>query len=225
MDITARLLQAVLIIPAILVAFTVHSFAQAAVADRLGDKNPRAQGRLTLNPLAHVDLIGFLMILFVQFGWGKPVETNPKAYKNYYKDDLKVKVSGIVANLLTAIIFAIVFGILYRIYLQLFATSYIIASMGDILLKIILQVVSINCMFGIINIIPIPGLDGFHIMKDLFPKFFYSVADSFYRYQLIILIVFIFPIFGGNSLASYLVGIPSHALTSFLIGLVSPITV
>ena len=221
MDIRSSLLQSVLIIPAILVAFTIHSYAQAAVADRLGDKNPRAQGRLTLNPLAHVDLIGFLMILFIHFGWGKPVETNPRAYKNYYKDDLKVGVSGIIANLLTAVVFGIVFGIFNKIYLQFFQVNYIIASMGYILLIIINYVVSVNCMFGIINIIPIPGLDGFHIMRDLFPKFFYSVADSFYRYQLIILIAFIFPIFGGNSLATFLVGIPSQALSNFLTSLVS----
>lgn len=221
MDIRSSLLQAVLIIPAILVAFTVHSFAQAAVADRLGDKNPRAQGRLTLNPLAHVDLIGFLMILLVHFGWGKPVETNPRAYKNYYKDDLKVGVSGIIANLLTAVIFTIVYGVFNKMFLQYFQSNIIIAEMGLILRTVFVYIVSVNCMFGIINIIPIPGLDGFHIMRDLFPKFFYSVADSFYRYQLIILIVFIFPIFGGNSLATYLVGIPSQALTYFLLSLVS----
>ena len=220
MDIRSRLLQAVLIIPAILIAFTVHSFAQAAVADRLGDKNPRAQGRLTLNPLAHIDLIGFLMILFVQFGWGKPVETNPKSYKNYYKDDLKVGVSGIIANLITALVFAILYGILNKIYVQFFQVNYIMASMGFIVLIIIKYVVSINCMFGIINIIPIPGLDGFHIMRDLFPEFFYSVADYFYKYQLIILIIFIIPI-GNFSIASILVGIPSQALSDFLIKLVS----
>ncbi|MBC8063173.1 MAG: site-2 protease family protein [Clostridiaceae bacterium] len=214
MDIRSSLLEAVLYIPAILVAFTVHSFTQAAVADRLGDKNPRAQGRLTLNPLAHVDLMGFLMILIIHFGWGKPVETNPKAYKNYYKDDLKVRVSGIIANLLTAVFFTIIFGISNKIFMSYFQTSIIIAEMGLILLKVFYYVVSVNCMFAIINIIPVPGLDGFHIMRDLNPKFFYSVEASFYKYQMIILIVFI-------TLGSYIIGIPSNALTYFLISLVS----
>jgi Zn-dependent protease len=218
LDIRNWLLNTVLIIPAILIAFTVHSYAQAAVADRLGDKNPRAQGRLTLNPLAHVDLIGFLMILIVQFGWGKPVETNPRAYKNYYKDDLKVRVSGIIANFITAIIFAVIYGLILTIAFN-FAKGSILVSIARILLNIFEYVVSINCMFAIINIIPIPGLDGFHIMRDLYPKFFYKYSGSMYKYQMIILIVFIIPIIGGMSLASIIVGIPSSALANLLINL------
>lgn len=220
MDITAWLLKTVYLIPAILIAFTVHSYAQAAVADKLGDKGPRSKGRLTLNPLAHVDLIGFLMILLVQFGWGKPVETNPRAYKNYYKDDLKVRVSGIIANFLIAFIFAIIFRIFNKLYYDLFAINAVLTSLLGILSIIFAYVIQINCMFAIINIIPIPGLDGFHIMRDLFPKFFYRVSDSLYRYQLIILIVFIIPI-GSYSVASVLVGIPSSALAKILMGLVS----
>ena len=220
MDITQWLLKTVLLIPAILIAFTVHSYAQAAVADRLGDKGPRSKGRLTLNPLAHVDLIGFLMILLVQFGWGKPVETNPRSYKNYYKDDLKVSVSGIIANFLTAFAFAILFGILNKVFFEFYAVNVVLANVLSILRVIVAYVVQINCMFAIINIIPIPGLDGFHIMRDLFPKFFYSIADSLYKYQLVILIVFIIPI-GSYSVAGVLVGIPSQALANLLISLVS----
>ena len=220
MDIRGWLEKTIYMIPAILMAFTAHSYAQALVADKLGDKNPRAQGRLTLNPLAHVDLIGFLMILVVQFGWGKPLETNPRAYKNYYKDDLKVRLSGIIANFIIAIIFAIVFGIFNKLYNQFYDVNVFVTSILGILGKISLYVIQINCMFAIINIIPIPGLDGFHIVRDLYPKFFYKYSDSIYRYQMIILIIFIIPI-GDFSIASILVGIPSQALTSFLINLVS----
>ena len=220
MDIRGWLETIIYMIPAILIAFTIHSYAQAVVADRLGDKGPRSKGRLTLNPLAHVDLIGFLMILIVGFGWGKPVETNPRTYKNYYKDDLKVRVSGIVANFITAIIFTIVFGILSKIFNQFYGANVVVTSLLPILGKISKYVIQINCMFAIINIIPIPGLDGFHILRDLFPKFFYKYSDSMYRYQMIILIVFIIPI-GNFSIAGILVGIPSQALTNFLISLVS----
>ena len=220
MDIRGWLEKTIYMIPAILMAFTAHSYAQALVADKLGDKNPRAQGRLTLNPLAHVDLIGFLMILVVQFGWGKPLETNPRAYKNYYKDDLKVRLSGIMANFIIAIIFAIVFGIFNKLYNQFYDVNVFVTSILGILGKISLYVIQINCMFAIINIIPIPGLDGFHIVRDLYPKFFYKYSDSIYRYQMIILIIFIIPI-GDFSIASILVGIPSQALTSLLINLVS----
>ena len=104
---TAEILNKILMIPAILLAFTFHEYAHAITADRLGDKTPRFQGRLTLNPIAHIDPIGFLLILLVGFGWAKPVQTNPSAYKNYYKDDLKVSIAGPIANLILGFLFAI----------------------------------------------------------------------------------------------------------------------
>ena len=104
---TQQILGKILMIPAILLAFTFHEYAHAITADRLGDKTPRFQGRLTLNPIAHIDPIGFILILIAGFGWAKPVETNPSAYKNYYKDDLKVSIAGPIANLILGIIFAI----------------------------------------------------------------------------------------------------------------------
>ena len=84
------LLNIILMIPGMLIAFTFHEYAHAFVADKLGDKTPRFQGRLTLNPLVHIDPMGFLAVIIFRFGWAKPVQTNPSAYKNYYKDDLKV---------------------------------------------------------------------------------------------------------------------------------------
>ena len=218
-DLRTRLLQTVLIIPAILIAFTVHSYAQAFMADKLGDKKPRAEGRLTLNPIAHIDPFGFLMILLVQFGWGKPVNTNPRSYKNFYKDDLKVQLSGLASNLFTAILFTLVMLGFNKIYDQTFQLSTITASVGSIIWYILKFTIQINCMFGIINLIPIPGLDGFYIVRDLAPKFFYTNADKVYRYQLFILIAFIFPIFGGLSIADIIVGIPSSAIANLLISL------
>lgn len=219
MDLRAKLLQIILIIPAILIAFTVHSYAQAFMADKLGDKTPRGEGRLTLNPVAHIDIFGFLMILLVQFGWGKPVNTNPRAYKNYLKDDLKVQLSGIASNLFTAVLFTLVLMGFNKLYYQFFQYSYVAANMGYIFIIILKQIILINCMFGIINIIPIPGLDGFYVLRDLKPKFFYTHADKMYKYQLFILIAFIFPIFGGLSIAQIIVGVPSSTLGNFLISL------
>ena len=95
-------------VPAVLIAFIVQGYGKALVADRLGDKTPRFQGRLTLNPTAHIDPIGFLLILVCGFGWTKPVETNPSAYKRGYKDSIKVALAGPIANLITAFIFTFV---------------------------------------------------------------------------------------------------------------------
>lgn len=177
----------ILSIPAILIGLTFHEYAHALVADKLGDKTPKFQGRLTLNPFAHIDLIGFLMILVIGFGWAKPVETNPSSFKNYYKDDLKVSIAGPVANLLMALVFAVITGILDN-HGILGARS---GRLGYIILQIFQYIVLLNCMLFIFNLMPLPGLDGFHILRDIFPKFFYSIADFLYTYQMIILIVFV----------------------------------
>lgn len=203
------LIQKLYMMPAILIAFTFHEYAHAVVADKLGDKTPKFQGRITLNPLAHIDLIGFVMIVLVGFGWAKPVETNPNAYKNYYKDDLKVSIAGPLANVLVAFIFSFITVIIYKF-----------VPFNEIVLIIFTMVkytVSINCMFFLFNLIPIPGLDGFHILRDLFPKTFYNIADSLYKYQLLILIAIIMPVFGNRSLADFIIQVPANAIANLFL--------
>ncbi|MCY6355433.1 site-2 protease family protein [Clostridium sp. ZS2-4] len=181
---TENILRTILVIPGILLGFTFHEYAHAWVADRLGDKTPKFQGRLTLNPIAHIDPIGFLMILIFRFGWAKPVQTNPSAFKHYYKDDLKVSVAGVIGNLFVALIFSIFLGILVNFPISNIKLYKILISIAD-------QGIFINCLLVIFNLLPIPGLDGFHILRDLFPKFFYRIADSIYRYQMLIILIFI----------------------------------
>ena len=209
---STQLLNIVLSIPAILIAFTFHEYAHAFVADRLGDKTPKFQGRLTLNPIAHIDPIGFLMILILGFGWAKPVETNPSVYKHYYKDDLKVSIAGPLANLVIGFVFAFITVILSKILVVNSALITVIITIFNITSVL-------NCMLCILNLIPIPGFDGFHILRDLFPRVFYNMADSMYRYQLIIFIIFVMPLVGGRSVFYYIVGIPSNAIYGMFIGL------
>jgi Zn-dependent protease len=199
------ILNKILIIPGILIGLTFHEFAHAFVADRLGDKTAKFQGRLTLNPFAHIDIIGFIMILLVGFGWAKPVEINPNAFKNRNKDDLKVSVAGPLANLITAFLAALLTVFLYKFIFS--SSNYNLVS--NIVVKIVLYVVNINCMLFVFNLIPIPGLDGFHILRDVFPSFFYNISDTLYRYQLIILLIFV-----ATPIANYVVGIPSMAIYS-----------
>ena len=106
--------QIILTIPAILIGFTFHEYAHAKMADKLGDKTPRFQGKLTLNPFVHIDPLGFLFILIAGIGWAKPVETNPSAFKRYYKDDLKVSLAGPIANFIVAVVAAVLYGIYLR---------------------------------------------------------------------------------------------------------------
>lgn len=198
------ILRKLLSIPAILIAFTFHEYAHAFVADRLGDKTPKFQGRLTLNPIMHIDIIGFVMILLVGFGWAKPVQTNPSAYKNYYKDDLKVSFAGPFANFILGFIFCIILVLFQKLNLN--------SNAGFVIDMMLLITASINCTLFFLNLIPIPGFDGFHILRDLFPKFFYNMSDSMYKYELIIFIVLIMPIFGNSSIFDYIVGVPSGML-------------
>lgn len=183
---TNEIIYKILAIPAILVAFTFHEYAHGIVADKLGDKTARFQGRLTLNPLVHIDPLGFILILIAGFGWAKPIRVNRSAFKNYYKDDLKVSIAGPLANLCVAIVFAIILGI----YSKFTANSY-----GTILLfiYIILElIVRINVTLFLFNLLPVPGFDGFSILQDLFPKTFYRIADNLYKYQQLIFIAVVF---------------------------------
>nr|WP_258879719.1 site-2 protease family protein [Clostridium estertheticum] len=200
---TQQILYKILMIPAILIAFTFHEYAHAIVADRLGDKTPRFQGRLTLNPVAHIDPIGFILILLTGFGWAKPVETNPSSYKNYYRDDLKISFAGPFANLIIGFVFAILTVLFWK-----FSPSQ--GTVFTIIIEILKITVSINCMLFFLNLVPVPGFDGYHIVRDLFPKFFYNMSDTFTRYQFLIFIVLILPILPGNqSVFTYIVQVPA----------------
>ena len=203
------LLNIILMIPAMLIAFTFHEYAHALMADRLGDKTPRFQGRLTLNPAAHIDLFGFIAVLLFGFGWAKPVQTNPSAYKDYRKDDLKVSAAGVIANFLVAIIASVI----YALYIR-FAYSVLPDSLGNVLKIMISQIIIINVNIGVFNLIPIPGLDGFSILRDIAPSKFYKFEAKFYQYQMLIMILLVV---GGSRIIS----IPSNALLNMLIKLAS----
>lgn len=205
-----ELLRKVLMIPAILIGFTFHEFAHAIVADRLGDKTPKFQGRISLNPMVHIDPMGFIMILLVGFGWAKPVQVNPSAFKDYYKDDLKVSIAGPMANLIISFVFGIIMFIMNK------ATFLYGSQVFGVLYLIVDFTIRINCMLVFFNLIPIPGLDGFHILRDLFPSKFYKYAEQIQRYQMIILIIFIV-----TPLSTYLVRIPSDMTYGLILRLFS----
>lgn len=179
--------------PAVLIAITVQGYAKAKMADMLGDKLPRFQGRVTLNPSAHVDLIGFIMLLVVKFGWTKPVETNPNAYKRGKKDSIKVSVAPLLGNIITAFIFAFIY-----VGALLFIVPMLPSKAGYVLDIMLYLIITVNLSIMIFNLLPIPGLCGFSILKDLNPKAFYKLADKIYQYQLPILLIVV--LVGGNIL-------------------------
>lgn len=209
---TQSILMKILTIPAILIGFTFHEFAHAKVADRLGDKTPKFQGRLSLNPLVHTDPIGFIMILLFGIGWAKPVQVNPSALKNYHKDDLKISIAGPIANLIVAFACgAIIFLMNKLIPLNVAPSVERIIGIIYVIVRITIQ---INCMLFFFNLIPIPGLDGFHILRDLFPKAFYKYENKIYQYQFIILFIFIL-----TPISTYLVWAPTSITYNLILKL------
>lgn len=141
---------------ALILAATVHEFAHAYVADRLGDPTPRSMGRLTLNPLAHLDPIGTLMILLSRFGWAKPVQINPAYFGNWRRDTILVAMAGPLANV--TLLFLL--GLPYKLGLL---DGTLPAG------QLLLTCVYINAMLAVFNLIPVPPLDGSKVLVGLLP--------------------------------------------------------
>ena len=154
-------------LPAVLIAITFHEFAHGWVADKLGDETPRMQGRLTLNPLAHLDPAGFVLLLFAGFGWGKPVQIDTRNFnKNIsaQKGEILVSIAGPMMNFLLSIIFALILGLVYKFVPE----TFLLSTLGNVIFVVIQECVIINIGLGIFNLLPLPPLDGSKIFLNLF---------------------------------------------------------
>lgn len=192
------------ILAAILVmAITVHEFAHAWMADRLGDPTPRHQDRLTLNPLAHLDPIGTAMIFLIGFGWGRPVMFDPYNLKNPVKDTALVALAGPVSNLLLAALIAVLIP---------FASGIL----GDQISQTIgFFAIFYNVMLAIFNLVPVHPLDGGKIIVALLPHQLSLEYESFMqKFGTIVLIALIFP-WSGTSAVSALITPIINIVVSF----------
>ncbi len=180
------LLGLILSIPGILIAITFHEYAHAWAADKLGDDTPRRQGRLTLNPLKHIDPIGAILLLTAGFGWGKPVEINSNNFNrtvSIKKGNALVSLAGPAMNFILAIAFSIIYGLL-----NAFARGFILTTVGAVINSVIIYAISINVGLGVFNLIPLPPLDGSKILLAFLP----SKARVWYmNHEYILYIVFI----------------------------------
>lgn len=175
-------LQDILIgVPTTLLALTLHEFAHGWVSEKLGDPTPRYQGRLTLNPMAHLDLFGTLLMIFTGFGWAKPVQINPNYYKNRTKGMALVAAAGPIANFLLAFV-----GILIgSIALLIMGNMGVSDDVYRVVYTIMFYFAFRNLCFMVFNLIPLPPLDGFKVAGLIMPsKLYYNIL----RYEQYVLV-------------------------------------
>lgn len=184
---TSKLLNLLFTIPGVLIAITFHEFAHAWAADKLGDDTPRNEGRLSLNPLAHLDPVGSIMLLFAGFGWGKPVMVNPRNYNrdmSMDKADALVSIAGPAMNFIIAIILTLIYCAIYKFAGVAVLTSKILG----IIMIMLMYAISINIGLGVFNLIPLPPLDGSKVIKPILP---YNAKIWFEDHEQIFYVIFV----------------------------------
>ena len=188
------ILYFLLTIPGILIALTFHEFAHAWAANKLGDETPKTQGRLNLNPLSHIDPVGFVFLIVAGFGWGKPVQIDIRNFKGKYsisKAEAIVSAAGPIMNFILAFVFMIVYYLLFQITSVMAGLSY---DWQQIIEVIIVNIISINIGLGVFNLLPFPPLDGSKILIHFLP---YKAKEWFYRNGQIFYLVFLLLIITG----------------------------
>ena len=193
-----ELLSLVLTLPGVIIAITFHEFAHAFAADKLGDDTPRNQGRLNLNPLSHLDPIGFFMLIFVHFGWGKPVQINPRNFnrkRSMTAQEAIVALAGPLMNLFIALILTI---ILFAIVT--FATTFLFSTLGSIIMITLQMAIAVNIGLGVFNLVPLPPLDGSKILIQFLP---YNARNWFINNRQMFYLIFL--VLWITNLVSYII--------------------
>ncbi len=184
---SGQLLGLLYSLPGILIAISFHEYAHALAAVKLGDETPRNQGRLNLNPLSHIDPIGFILLLFAGFGWGKPVQTNPARYNrniDMAKGEAIVSFAGPAMNFFLAIVFAIIYALIGK-YASI---SFAMSTAGSVLLTVVQYIIIINIGLGVFNLIPLPPLDGSKILKNFLS---YNTRRKFEESEQLFYVIFL----------------------------------
>ena len=195
---------------ACIIALTMHEFAHAFVANKLGDNTARLAGRMSINPMVHFDPVGLLMFLFLGFGWAKPVPINPYNFSNIKRDTFLVSIAGVLCNLIIAFLFCPFWMLLAKV-----ATGNLFL---EILFYLCYYIYQVNLVFMIFNLLPIYPLDGFNAIASQL-KYTNPFIEFMHRYGwlVLILIIFIFNAFNIFSLLYTYIGYPIQWLWGLLI--------
>jgi len=200
-----QLLDSLLLIGPILLCLTIHELAHGVVAYKLGDETAKREGRLTLNPLKHIDPIGLLMMFIVRFGWAKPVPVNPYNLKKPKRDMALIALAGPVSNFLLAFVI-----LLFQVpVMRLLAGGGAGAQVGSL----ILAGASISVFFGIFNLLPIPPLDGSKVLFSFLPGRQYGQLMRYERYGSFVLLALIW--FGFTAIVLEPIFVAAFELLAF----------
>ncbi len=169
-------------LPGLIMALSLHEYAHAWMAVKMGDDTPKNMGRLTINPFAHIDPLGFLMLVVARFGWAKPVMIDPRNFRDRRKGEILVAGAGPAMNFFVAFVSLSFF---------VFLTHTLGIELSDGAKTVLSMIVLYNVNFGVFNLIPIPPLDGSRILKEFLPQWFRDRYERFAPFGFIILIVLI----------------------------------
>ncbi len=166
---------------AVSVAISFHEWAHAFVAYKLGDPTAKNMGRMTIDPTKHITLIGLLCFIVFRIGFARPVMVNSRNLKHYRRDDFLISIAGVVTNLLLAFVF---FGVYFFVGRYTEAPWYLLFALE--------MLIGINISFAVFNILPLPPLDGFHVLTSMLPRFGAKVSAFLYRYGFILILILLF---------------------------------
>lgn len=190
-EVTDRLISFLIFLPLFFVSLAIHEFAHAFTAFKYGDSTAKNEGRLTLNPIKHIDLFGSIIVPVMSFfsgfaliGWAKPVPVDRRNFKNIYRDDAVVSFAGPLSNFLLALLFTFVLVILVNTSTEL--------TKNNMLLSVVTYGIYLNIFLFLFNLLPIPPLDGSHILFDMFPNKLTAKYLGLGIYGGLILILFIY---------------------------------
>jgi Zn-dependent protease len=198
------LFDMVLRIPGLVIGISAHEFAHAKAADMLGDPTPRMQGRVTLNPFKHFEAIGLIALLLIGFGWGRPVQTSPQNFRDVRRSSFIVSIAGVTVNFVLAFLF---FGLYIVVMAVVYRGGFISLRLAEALDPILFNIIWVNLALMIFNLLPVPPLDGFNALTEIFNLRRYQFWYTLYNLG--------FPIL----MALILLGVTSRVMTPALMAL------
>ena len=193
-------------IPGIIIGLSFHEYAHAITAYKCGDVTPKIMGRCTVEPQAHVDLMGILSLLFIGFGWGKPVVVNPANFRNRHRDTLLVDAAGVTMNFVVAL----VFGLILKIFVAA-VPQIMMGGFGFTVFRMLYNIIIINVSLMLFNFLPVPPLDGFGFFTELLHLQNTQFYSFVYRNSLVILLVLII-----LDVPSMVLSRPIYAVVNFI---------